>query len=506
MILYFSLLKKFDLGIIQQQALRNTIASYTGIVFGMLSRLLMITFLAPLQIGIISLLDSISGVFVILFNLGYNQILIKMFPFFRDEKKGHNGFLALGIIISLIGIALGVSLYYLLESWILESKGDEGKALMVYAFLIPILIIFRILYRNFDGYVRMLYNSVIGTLLDSFFAKLLFFTGLALVSWQFISFDSLIYIYALSLSLPGLLILLYAIKVTGKIVSPKPIFIKKENKKKVFQYVGYGVLMGASGSIVLYIDQLMLHKLVPENSLGSVGIYSIMFFAAVLITIPSNGIKRIAFTVLSESWKNRDNENIQKIYQKSSLTQLIIGFYIFIIGWACIDPALEFLPKFETGKYVFFFLGLAQVIEMGTGVNNEIIATSDKYYYNTIFNVILASFVFVSNYFLISEYGIIGAAIASFISMSLINLVRWYFLKREFNFNPFNKSFYTALVIGVSFLVFTHLFKGYSANPILKIIINFTVISFFYWLIIIKLKVSEDINGLILKIKSKYIK
>lgn len=493
------------MGIIQQQALRNTIASYLGTGFGVVSRLLMTIFLSPLQIGVLALLDSISGSFVVLFNLGYNQILIKLFPKYRDPSKGHNGFLVLGLIISIIGILLGVGLYYLLEDYITTSKGDEGQALMVYAYLIPILILFRILYRNFDGYVRMLYNSVIGTLLDSFFAKLIFFSGMIMLSVTVINFDTLVYIYVLSMSLPGLLILLYSLKITKPIVWPKEIISTKKNKRKISQYIGYGVLMGASGSIVLYLDTLMLHKLLPKNSIDLVGIYSMMFFAALLITVPANGIKRISFTVLAESWKNNDTENIQSIYSKSAITQLIIGFYIFLIGWICLDPVLELLPKYTEGKYVFLFLGLAQVIEMGTGVNTEIISTSDKYYFNTVFNVILAIVVFVSNYFLIGAFGIIGAGIASFSAMTIINAFRWYFIKKEFGFTPITKNLIVAVLIGLTFLGLSS-FVNYNANPFVTIIINIILLTSLYWLIILKLKLSEDINGWINKIRVKYTK
>ena len=98
-----------------------------------------------------------------------------------------------------------------------------------------------------------------------------------MLSITVINFDTLVYIYVLSMSLPGLLILLYSFKVTKPIVWPTAIISTKENKRKISQYIGYGVLMGASGSIVLYLDTLMLHKLLPENSIDLVGIYSMMF-------------------------------------------------------------------------------------------------------------------------------------------------------------------------------------------------------------------------------------
>lgn len=462
----------------------------------------MVLILSPLQIGIMALLDSISGIFVILFNLGYNQILIKLFPKFRDEEKGHNGFFVLGLVISSIGIILGVTLYSLLEDFIIKSKGSDDEAMMVYAYLIPILIIFRILYRNFDGYLRMLYKSVVGTFLDSFLAKFISLLGMLLMFKTFITFDNLVYIYVFSLCIPGLVISLYAYKATSVIVLPKPIIETKKDKVKVSKYILHGILMGASGSIVLYMDQQMLHKLIPENSIEAVGVYSIMFFGAMLIAVPSNGIKRISFTILAESWEKKDKDNINLVYKKSALNQMIIGFYLFLIGWACIDPVLEFLPKYESGKYVFLFLGIAQIIEMATGVNNEVIATSEKYYFNTIFNVILAIIIFISNFFFIQWYGIVGAGLASLIAMFIINSFRCLFLFKQYQLNPFNKQFLFAGFIGTLFVLIIS-YIDLSINPYIEIILNLILYTVIYWFIIIRLKLSEDINGWLTKIVNK---
>ena len=66
--------------------------------------------------------------------------------------------------------------------------------------------------------------------------------------------------------------------------------------------------MGASGSVVIYIDQLMINNMI---SLSAVGVYGTFFFAARLLVIPSRGINRISVVVLAESWKRDDRKNIQ---------------------------------------------------------------------------------------------------------------------------------------------------------------------------------------------------
>ena len=223
-----------------------------------------------------------------------------------------------------------------------------------------------------------------------------------------------------------------------------------------------------------------------------------------LLGIPAKSINKISSVVLAESWKEKDLKNIQDVYAKSATNLLVIGTFLFVIGWSCLDAVLTFLPEYQIGKYVFFFLGLAKLIELGTGVNHEIIDTSEKYRYNTYFNTLLAVLVIGLNFFLIQYYGIIGAAIASFIAMTIVNVLRAALLKRAYNLWPFKGGFYKMVFIAAAFIVLASVLN-YEANPFVKLAINFFGLSILYWVIIIKMNISPEINQWLLKMKKKFI-
>jgi len=488
------------LGIIQKQATRSTIISFAGAFFGSISRLIMPFFLETSQIGILTLLDAKSGVFVIALNFGYVLILKKLFPKYRNEENGHAGFLALGIFLSLIGSLIGFAFFYLFEEIVFTDLAVNDP-IRPFLFLIPILIFFKIIFSNLDGYVRMLFKTVVGTFLNGFASKIVLLLGLCLFVYSLIDFEFLVYFYVFSLSLPGLVTFFYAFFITKKIKLPS-VELLGESKKIRF-YILFGLLSGASYSIIQYVDMLMIDGIIKSKA--EVGVYSTMFFASILIAIPARGVYRISSVIVAESWKDNDLKNIQKVYSKSALSLLIIGGYIFIVGWFCIGPVLEFLPEYQHGKYAFFFLGLAKVIELGTGVNSEIIDTSEKYKFNTYFNVLLAVLAIVFNYILISAYGIIGAAIASFLAMTIINFLRGAFLYKMYRLLPFSSAYIKSIAIITAFITFG-IFLDYEANPIVKITINVTTVSLLFWFLVIKLKLSQDINDWILKIKTKFIK
>jgi len=491
------------MGIIQKQALRSTLINFVGVGFGSITRMIMPFVLEKAQIGVIALLDSISGVFIVALNFGYNLILKKLFPKYRNDDHGHAGFLALGLMLSILGTLIGVLFFHLFKDAYFGDKLDQSPLLKPFIFLIPILIFFRILFVNLDGYVRMLFKTVIGTFLEGFVSKIIFLTAILLYMYAIINFDYFIYLYCLALSFPGLFTLFYAFFITKKVKLPSSELMAES--KKIRSYILFGILTGSTGAILQYVDILMIEKLIPINAEAEVGVYSVFFFAAALIMIPYKSVGKISSVVIAESWRDMDIENLKDIYKKSALNLLIIGGFLFIIGWACIDSVLEFkkLQPYAYAKNVFFILGIARLIELSTGMNAEIIDSSEKYKFNTYFHVILAVLAIAFNLIFIPMYGILGAGIATFLALTIINILRGVFLYKTYQLIPFDKHFFKTLVVVIVFIVLASL-MSFNINPILEIVINALVLSIAYWAVIIKLKVSSDINGWLLKMKTKF--
>jgi O-antigen/teichoic acid export membrane protein len=99
-------------------------------------------------------------------------------------------------------------------------------------------------------------------------------------------------------------------------------------------------------------------------------------------------------------------------------------------------------------------LGLVKIVDMGTGVNAQIIATSTYWRFEMISGIILLSLIIPLTYFLTKRYNIIGPGVANLISISIYNLVRIIFLWKKFKLFPFTKqTVYTILLAGVCFLI-----------------------------------------------------
>tara|TARA_Y100001935_G_C17039822_1_gene376687 strand:- start:48 stop:656 length:609 start_codon:yes stop_codon:yes gene_type:complete len=186
-------------------------------------------------------------------------------------------------------------------------------------------------------------------------------------------------------------------------------------------------------------------------------------------------------------------QNIKDVYQKSALNQFVFGLLLFVGIWGNIDNVFEILPKeYEAGKYVIFFIGLVNLIDMLSGNTVVIINTSPKYRYLSWILLIHLGIVVISNFLFIPIWGLTGAAIASFVSTCIYALIRFMVLYRFYKLQPYNWKFILPVLIAVlSYALSTILPDvGYL---ILDIILRSTIILIIYIPLVYILKLSPEL-------------
>ena len=167
--------------------------------------------------------------------------------------------------------------------------------------------------------------------------------------------------------------------------------------------------------LVTRLDMLMIGSML---NLKEVAYYTLAFYIGSAIKVPGRSIVSISMPFLAKAWENQDFKQIQMIYEKSSINQFIVGGLFFLCIWINIDVIFSVIPdKFSEGKWVVFYIALAQIFNGLTGVNGAIIINSKYYKYELITNIFLVFITLITNYFFIKIYGIEGAAIATAISI-----------------------------------------------------------------------------------------
>jgi O-antigen/teichoic acid export membrane protein len=239
------------------------------------------------------------------------------------------------------------------------------------------------------------------------------------------------------------------------------------------------------------------------RGLEDVAVFTIAYYTVMLMDIPQRSITSISVPVLSEAWKNKDLKKISSIYTKSVNNLLLIGLGMFALIWLNMYNLAAYLGKDYAGiESILLFIGIGKLIDLGTGANSQIIATSNYWKVDFTTNVVYTLIALPLNYFLIAHFGLMGAAYAFLISMIVYNSMRFGFLWFKFGLQPFSVKNLLAVLITVSCTAIVYYIPKFPSVIIDGIIRSVAFLIVFLPAIYFA-KISEEINGLIRNVLQK---
>lgn len=451
------------MGIIKRQSIKGTVYSYLGVAIGFVTTgLLFPKFLATEQVGLLSLLVSYSNLFAIFAILGFDSVTFRLFPYFRDEKSHHHGYLGLTLGVSFIGLIISIGVFYLLKPVIIRDSIEQSRLFVDYLNVIPPLIFFVLLFNTIDSYNRVMLNASFGTFLKDLFQRILIFCSICFFIFYFVDFNQFVYLYVISLCIPGILIFYPLIRKRQLSLKPDLAFIDRGLFKSMASVSAFGILGGFSNVIIQKIDTIMINSMID---LSSTGIYTISFFFGSLVSIPARSVQRISTGIIAEAWKKNNLDEIRAVYYKSCLNLLILGILIFIGIWGNIHNVFKILPEeYLPGRNVILFFGISACITMMGGISSIVINLSKYYRWQTYFTVMFGICIVSTNLILIPRFGIVGASIAALISTFVYRFIQFIFIYSKFRITPYDYKF---LLIPV--------FAGitYGLNRLLPVLDNF---------------------------------
>ncbi len=226
------------------------------------------------------------------------------------------------------------------------------------------------------------------------------------------------------------------------------------------------------------------------------GIYAITSALSEVINKPLRSLSAIAGPLVAHYMEEGKMEEVRSIYRKASLNMTIIGVGLFLLIWTIVPQIIEVMPNSEKmmeGRYVIFFLGLAQVWDMMTGVNSEIILYSKYYRINLYLTLLLAVINMGANFLLIPLYGLTGSAIATCISIFLYNVIKLVFIKIKYNLFPFTPDIIPAIGLGVAAWLISQ-WLPVTGHAYVDMVIKGAAFTLLYGIPIWRLALSPDIN------------
>jgi len=381
--------------------------------------------------------------------------MYKFYPYYKDNVEDRkNDLLTWALTGSFIGFILVIITGYVLEPLVIRKYIQRAPLIIEYYYLIFPFGFGMLFFSVLEAFCWSLHKTVFSNFLKETGMRLLVLVLILLYFFKVASFDTFIKLFSVVYLVLFIAIVIYLVRLKKFHLTFRVSHPTKKFKKKMFSMwtLVYGGVM--IQVVAQTIDTFIIASL---KGLGSTGVFNLAQYAANLVQVPQRSIQSISTGVLAQAWKDKNYTEINRIYERSCINLLLLAAFIFCNIWLNISDGFKVLniqEDYRAGIYVVFVLGIARMIDAATGVNGTIIATSIFWRFDFISGIILLAFRIPVTYLLIKNYGIIGSAFAEVISYTIYNGIRYEFLRRKFNMQPFTrKTLYSLLLGAVAFAI-----------------------------------------------------
>ena len=493
---------------IRRQSIISSLVIYIGFAVGLVNTYFFTkqgTF-TEAEYGLTTIFIAIATMMSAFATMAMPSYIFKFHPYYNDNLPPRkNDMITWALLVSFVGFILVMIAGWSLKHLVIKKFGTNTPQLVSYYYWIFPLGLGLTIYTVLEAYAWSLHKSV----LTNFFREVqwrLFTTIIIVLYISNIISDYDLFIKIFAFSYPSIAIALFAYLVITKKIHFT--FSVSKVSRRYFKKILALCTFVYGGTLIFTISQvfdtIVIASVLEEGS-AKAGIFGLATIVTSIIQAPQRGIISASIPHLSKAWKDKNMDLLQKVYQRSSINLLIFACGIFLLIWLNFtDGIITFgvKPSYLDAAWIFFLLGLTKIIDMGTGVNAQIIGTSTYWRFELISGVILLSVMLPLTYILTKQYGLIGPAIAALVSISVYNIIRIIFLWKKFRLFPLTmQSLYTLLLAGSCYAVCYFAFK--EMHGFTGMFVRSIVFIALYATGVISMKLSPDIQPVVLTIKKR---
>lgn len=450
---------------IRRQSIISSFIVYIGFALGLLNTYLFARQggLTLEQFGLTNTFIAFATIMFSIASLGTTSYIAKFFPYYKAHVPDNkNDQLTWAILVSCVGFILVLIGGIILKPVVFKIFANSPELPRYYYWVFLFGFGFT-LFAVMEAYAWQQRKAVLSNFLKEvlfrFFVTILIILatlGIIKGLGLFINLYSFNY-----LILAFILIFYFYSKKQLHFTLVKSIVTKKFYKK----IIGFASFVWG-GAMVMNIatvfDGIVIAAVLP-NGMAAAAVYYLAQNVSGLMQAPQRAIISSSIGPLSQAWREKDYAKINRIYHRSSINQLIFACAVFSLIWLNFDDGIytfHLKPAYAYAKWIFFFIGMAKIIDMGTGLNGQIIGTSTFWKFDFLTGLILMAMTIPMNYLLTKEFYSIGTAMSNLITFTIYNTIRYLFLLKKFKMQPFDlKTLFTLLLTAAAFFICFWLFN-----------------------------------------------
>lgn len=495
------------MSVIQKQSIQSSIVIMIGFAIGAVNLVLILPkVLTAEQIGLTRIITDAGITLATMCTLGALPVINKFFPFYKSYlNPRQNDLPFITLVIILLGFIIMCGAGFFFKDIIVRKFSGRSPLFVKYSYLVYPYGLFLLLFLWLESFSWSLRKGVISNTLKETGTRLIFTCLLLILSAGLISTHQFFTVFSLSYCIPVIVLFFILRKTKSFIFNP---VISPVTWRIGGRMINFGLFIFGAQFLNLLsrtVDTFILSSK-SARGLSDAAVFTIATYVVTLMEVPQRSITSITVPVLAESWKNKDLRHIKTVYVKSVSNLLIIGLVMFPVILLNIHNLAKYLGKDFAGiEKIVVLMGIGKLIDLGTGANSQIIATSSYWKVDFTTNVLYTILALPLNYILISNYGLMGAAYSSLISLAFYNAMRFGFLWYKFKMQPYSWSNLLVVAIAIVSAVIVFFIPRHS-SPIIDTIIRTATFVIIFTPAIYFTHISEEINGLIRNYLTKVIR
>ena len=476
------------MGIVVRQSFLNLISIGIAFLIGAVNTLYLYpTFLGSKFQGLVIALLAISNLIQPFISFGTQHAVIRYYSKYT-RKSDRDGLLTISILIPLIIVLLFIPVFFAYYDDIRQYLFQSDQSLSKYSYVILFIAISTSFFEVFYSWLRVKLKSVFGNFLKELYPRLLIALLLIFYSIGLLNFENFILFLIYGYYLRLLIVIIYSFYVN----KPKLNLNFKNDFNEIFKYCLLIFLSGAASSIILDIDKSMLSSILTVEN---VAYYSVAVFIAAVIEIPGRAMFQILSPVVASAINKNQMKKLEDLLKKSSTNLVLVASLFFLLINLNIDDFYSMLNQdgYSIGIPIVIIVSFGKLYSMSIGCINNIISNSKYYYYTFWFSLFSSVLAVILNIYLITEFGVIGAAYATLIVLAIMNSLKIYLVKVKFKIHPYSRDTIKIIILSVlTYFIFSNLKLGFQ--PVINIIVKSSLVMILYTLSAYIFKLSDDVN------------
>ncbi len=432
-----------------------------GVLFVFITRLIIARYGLQESYGTFSLALVVFQISVLISGMGLQRGATRYIAYFRggNNLEGIRHIMFSSLRFSMLtSILVGMALFFsadFLSHYFSDNPENLAMALKVFAIGIPFANLARIFISFFQGYDIVAPGVFIQNVALNGITLLIL---IVIVNAGF-AFEAIFYAYLTSIVITSIIIAVYTARKLPERITLTDIRKSPPVSRELMLFSL--PLMGSSIVTVLmiHVDTIMLG--LYEN-LDTVGLYNAAHPLATFMSVPLTALILIYTPVVTGLFARNKMAELKRNYISSTkwLVSLTLPFFLVMAFFPEATVRLFFGQQYVEAAMALRILAMGIIFNNLLGPNAETLIAKGHPRFILWSTLSTAALNIILNMLLIPRLGMAGAAIGSAVSLTVINIVRSFWLYRLTRIHPFSRNLLKPLAISIIMALLILLISG----------------------------------------------